>query len=145
GWRGDGELEFAGPSEEVNGFFCDFGVERGFLLEAGQQLAHRTGIEQCSGETVLANLAGFLEDVDILFTELSVGMVSVVRVDELGQAESTRHAGGASADDDDVGRHLGVLDVFERFAKNKHKKNPATDLRGSPQMKPLIRGNPWLD
>jgi hypothetical protein len=39
-------------------------------------------------------------------------ILDVVLVDELRKAEGAGHAGGASADDDDVGLHLGTVDVF---------------------------------
>src|SRR5215469_2276917 len=70
---------------------------------------------------MLADLAGFLEDVDVFFAERQVGMFGVVLVDELRQAERAGHSGRASADDDYVGFHLGAVDVFEGSAENEHQ------------------------
>ncbi len=81
--RRDGKLELALLREKVNGLFGDFGVEGSFLLEAGKKLAHGSRVEQRAGETVLADLAGFFEHVDVFFAELRVGMGRVVRVDQL--------------------------------------------------------------
>jgi hypothetical protein len=41
-----------------------------------------------------------------------------VRVDELGEPQGARHARRPAANDDHIGRHLGAVDAFERFAKN---------------------------
>ena len=38
-------------------------------------------------------------------------MLRVVRVDQLRQAQGAGHAGGAAADYDYVGGHLGVFDI----------------------------------
>ncbi len=120
GRRRDGELEFARPGQVVDRFFDDLGVERRFLLEAGQQLAHGARIEQRSGEAMRSHLARLLQDVNILFGELGVGMVGVVLIDELRQAQRAGHAGRASADDDYVGFHYRALDIRERLTKNDH-------------------------
>ena len=69
---------------------------------------------------MLADLTSFFEDVDVLLAELRVGIAGVVLVDELRETQSTGHAGGPAADDDNVGGHLGAVDAFERFAKDKH-------------------------
>src|SRR5258708_432390 len=119
GRRCDGELEFAFLREEVDGFFCYLGVEWSFFLEAGEQFAHGARIEQCARKAVLADLAGFFEDVDVFFAELRVGMLRVVRVKELRQAECARHARGPAADDDYIGRHLRTFDTFEGFTEDQ--------------------------
>ena len=113
-----GNLNLPFSSEKVNRLFRDFGIERSFLLETGKQFAHGAGIEQCAGEAVLADLAGLLEDVNIFFAELRVGILRVVMIDELREPQSTRHASWPAADDDDIGGHLGTFDVGERFAEN---------------------------
>ncbi len=71
---------------------------------------------------MLADLASFLEDVNIFFAELRVGMRGVVLIDQLRQAQRARHAGRTAADDDDVGRHLRAFDAFDGFAENQHTK-----------------------
>jgi hypothetical protein len=39
-------------------------------------------------------------------------------IDELREPQSTRHAGWATADDDNIRGHLGTFDVRERSAEN---------------------------
>ncbi len=48
-------------------------------------------------------------------------MLGVVLVDQLREPQSTRHARGAAADDNHVGRHLRAVNAFERFAEDQHK------------------------
>ena len=115
--RRDGKLEFALLGEEVNRFFRDCSIDRRFLLESRKQFAHGAGIEQRAGEAMLADLARLLEDVNIFFAELRVGMAGVVLIDELRQAQRAGHAGGAAADDDHVGGHLGAFDVGSGLRK----------------------------
>src|SRR5579864_5332020 len=117
-WRRDGQLELGFLSEKVNRFFGDLGIERSFLFESGKQFAHRARIEQRSGEAVLADLAGFFENINVLFAELGVGVRGIVRVDELRQAQRTSHAGWAAADNYDVGGHLRTFNAFDGFAEN---------------------------
>ena len=76
--RSDGQLELALLGEKVNGFFRDLGVERSFFFESGKKFAHGSRVEQRAGETVLADLASFFEDVDIFFAERRIGMRGVV-------------------------------------------------------------------
>ena len=118
--RRDGKFELALLREKVDSFFRDFGVEWRFFLESGKKFAHGTRIKQRAGETVLADLAGFLEHVDVLFAELRVGMGGVVSIDQLRQAQCAGHTSGAAADDDHVGRHLRAFDAFDRFAEDQH-------------------------
>ena len=106
--------------EEVDAFLVNLGVERSFFFEAGQQFLHRARIEQGARQAVLSGLARFFEDVDIFFGKLRVGMMRVVLVDQLREAQSAGHASGPAADDDHVGRHLRMLDVRERLTKDKH-------------------------
>jgi hypothetical protein len=47
-------------------------------------------------------------------------MLCVVRIDELGQAQSAGHARRSAAYDDDIGGHLGAVDAFKRFAEDQH-------------------------
>ena len=47
-------------------------------------------------------------------------MAPIVIVDQLREAESTGHTRRSAAHDDDIGGHLGVVDVGERFAKDEH-------------------------
>jgi hypothetical protein len=68
---------------------------------------------------VLADLAGFFEDVDVFFAERRVGMLGVVLVDELRQAKRASHSRRASADDDNVGFHLWAVDVLEGLPKDE--------------------------
>ena len=72
--RSDGKLELALLSEEVNRFFRNLGIDRSFLFESGKQFAHGPRIEQRAGKAVLANLASFLEDVNVFFAELRIGI-----------------------------------------------------------------------
>ena len=72
GRRRDGKLEFAGAREVVNGFLDHLGVQRSFLLEVGQQLAHGTRIEQRSGEAMRTYFASFFQEVDVLLGELGL-------------------------------------------------------------------------
>ena len=125
-WR-DGKLELRFFCEEVDAFLDHLRVERSFFFEIGQKFCNRTGIEQSSREAVLSDLAGFLEDVDIFFAELRVGMRRVVRVDELRKAQCAGHTSGTAADDDDIGGHLRTFNTFDRFAEKEHKKKSATD------------------
>ena len=118
GRRGDGKLELVLLRKKVDRFLVDRGLEGSFGLEAGQKFAHGARIEQSTGERVLADFAGFLEDVNIFFAELRVGMLAVVLVNELGEAQSTSHARRTAADDDGIGRHLGAIDVRKGLAKN---------------------------
>ncbi len=74
---------------------------------------------------MLADLARFFEDVDILFAELRVGVRSVVCVDQLRQAQRARHTGRPAADDHYIGRHLRAFDAFDRFAEDQAHKNLA--------------------
>ena len=109
-----GSLNLSSWCKKVDRLPVDRGLEGGFGFEAGQKFAHGARIEQCTGERVLADFAGFLEDVDIFFAELRVRMLGVVLVNELGEAQSARHACRTAADDDCIGRHLGAIDVFGR-------------------------------
>jgi hypothetical protein len=47
-------------------------------------------------------------------------MVGVVVVNELREAQSAGHAGGASANDDDIGFHYRAFDTRQWFTKNDH-------------------------
>src|ERR1700687_130232 len=116
--RRDGELEFALWGKEVNRFSRDFGIERSFFFESRQKFTHGAGIEQGTGEAVLANLAGLFENINVFFAELRVWVVRVVLIDELREPQGTRHARRATAHDDNVGGHLGTFDVRERLAEN---------------------------
>src|ERR1700675_5021910 len=46
-------------------------------------------------------------------------MARVVLVDQLRKPQRAGHARGPTADDDDVGRHFGMLDVGERLAEDQ--------------------------
>ena len=81
--RRDGELELATLREEIHGFFVALRVDGSFLFEAGQEFAHGARIEERTGEAMLADFASLLEDIDVLFAELPVGILGVVLVDEL--------------------------------------------------------------
>ena len=120
GRRRDGKLEFAVSREEVDRFLADRRVQRRFFFEAGQQLAHGARIEQRAGETVLADLARFLQDVDIFLGERRVRMLGVVLVDELRKPQRAGQPGGPAADDDHVGLHLRAFDSFDGFAEDDH-------------------------
>ena len=70
--RRDRKLEFAFLGEKVNRLFRDFGIERRFLFESRKKFTHGAGIKQRAGETVLSDLAGLLENVNIFLAELRV-------------------------------------------------------------------------
>ncbi|PYY15237.1 MAG: hypothetical protein DMG60_18165, partial [Acidobacteria bacterium] len=46
----------------------------------------------------------------------------VVLVNELRQAQRTSHASRSTADDDDIGFHLGAINVGKRGSKNHFRK-----------------------
>ena len=108
--RRDGELEFAGAGQEVNRFFHNRRVERRFLLEAGKQFAHGAWIEQRTGEAMRADVTRLLQQIDVLFGKRRFRVPGVVFVNQLRKPQSTRHAGGTSADDDDIGFHHRTLE-----------------------------------
>jgi hypothetical protein len=95
-------------------------IKRSFFFETGKQFAHRSRIEQGSREAVLSSLARFFQNVDIFFRELSLRMLRIVSIDELRQAQSAGHSGGATANDHYVGRHFGVVNVGDGFAEDQH-------------------------
>ena len=140
--RCDGQLELTFFSEEVDGFFRDFGVERGFFFESRKQFVHGARVEQGAGKAVLTDLAGFLEDVDIFFAELRVRIFGDMRVDELRKAQGAGHAGRPAADDDDVSGHLRALDAVDRFAEHQHRKPFAADLHGSSRIRQVTGLDP---
>ena len=74
GRRRDGKLELAAAGQVIDRFLGDLGIERRFLLEAGQQLAHGARIEQRAGEAMRADVARFLQQVDVFLAQLGVGM-----------------------------------------------------------------------
>ena len=78
---------------------------------------------------MLANLTSLLKNVNVFFAERRVGMNSVVLVDELGKAQRTSHACGAAANDNDIGRHFGTLNMFKRFTKNQHRVCKTRNLK----------------
>ena len=69
---------------------------------------------------MLPGLTGLFEDIDVVLAERSLRMVEVVLVDELRQAQRTGQSGRAAADDDNVGFHLGAVNVFEGLAEMDH-------------------------
>ena len=69
---------------------------------------------------MLAGFARLFEDVDILLGERRIGMVQIVFVDELREAQRTGHPRRPSADDHNIGLHLRAVDTFKRFAKVDH-------------------------
>src|ERR1700722_11294856 len=72
-------------------------------------------------------------------------MGCIVRVNQLRQAQGTRHTGRPAADNNHIRGHLRPLNAFDWFAENQHKKTSATDLHGSSRIRPndLIRENRW--
>ena len=118
--RRDGKLELSGAREIVDSFFHHCRFERCVILEIRQQLEHGTRIEQGAGKTVRTRLARFLQHVDIVFGERSVGMLGVMFVDQLRQAQRTGHAGGTSADDDHIRFHRRTLDIGQWLTEYDH-------------------------
>ena len=68
-------------------------------------------------------IARLLQQVNIFFAELVVGVTGIVLVNELRQAQGTGHAGRASADNDHIGFHDRAFNIRERFTKNNHQAN----------------------
>jgi hypothetical protein len=66
-----------------------------------------------------ADFAAFFEDVDIFGGELRLGAGVVVLLDEIGEMQGTGEAGGACADDQDVGFELFALDGHSLCNLNK--------------------------
>ena len=118
--RRDGQLELARARQVVDRFLHHRSFQRRLVLEIRQQLEHGAGIEQRAGEAMRTHLARLLQHVDVVLGERRVGMLGVVLVDQLRQAQRTGHAGGASADDDHVRFHRRTLNVRKWFTKYDH-------------------------
>src|SRR5205823_3155970 len=110
---------------------ADRGIERSLFLKTWQQLSHGAGIEQRAGKAVLADFTGLFQNVNILFAELRIGMLTIVLVDELRKTQRTSHAGGSAADDDDVCVHARMLDVGKRFAEDQHRDSRSAKQVGN--------------
>ena len=67
-----------------------------------------------------SHIAGFFQQIDVLFAELRVGMFGVVFVNQLREPQSTSHACRAAADNDDIGLHCRAFNIRERGAKHDH-------------------------
>ena len=67
------------------------------ILEIGEQLAQRAGIDDRTGERMLAQRLGLLQHADIQFTAAGFR--------ELRKLDRARQAGGTGSDDDDVELH----------------------------------------
>jgi hypothetical protein len=106
--------------QEVHAFVMDLGVERRFGRESRQQLFHGSRIEQRPRKAVLSCFARFFEHVNVFFGELCLWMPRIVSVNQLRQSKRACHARRTAADDDYIGRHLGMYDVGERLAENQH-------------------------
>src|SRR6185437_3282146 len=91
--------------------------------EAGKQLAHGTRIEQRAGEAVLPDFSGFLQHINVFFAERPIGILSVVFVNKLREPQGSSHTGRTTADNDNVGFHLGTIDGGERSAKDHGSEN----------------------
>jgi hypothetical protein len=61
-----------------------------------------------------------LENVNIFLGERGVRMFGVVLVNQLRQAQGAGHAGGPSANDDDIGFHCRAFNTLKRLTKNDH-------------------------
>ena len=88
--RRDGKLELALLGEEINSFLRDFGVEGRLFFKPGKEFAHGSWIEQSSRQAMLADLAGFLQNVNVFFAELRIGMRGVVLINQLRQTQTRR-------------------------------------------------------
>ena len=71
---------------------------------------------------MLADFAGFLQDVDIFLAQLRLGIVRVVLVNELRKPQRTCHSRRSAAYDDDIGGHLRTRNICWRFAEDQHLK-----------------------
>src|SRR5690348_7438168 len=120
GW-GDGKPELAVLGEKVDGLFSDLSLYWSFFFKSGQQFAHGTRIEQRTGQAVLADLAGFLKHVDVLFAELRVRVLGIVLIDKLRQAQSTCHPCRTTTNNNNVGGHLWTFYAFDRFSEDQHR------------------------
>jgi hypothetical protein len=57
-------------------------------------------------------------------------MLRIVLVNELRKTQRTSHAGGPAADNDNVGVHPRMLDIWERFAEDQHRSSCSTKRVG---------------
>src|SRR6266705_1841735 len=127
--RRDGKFDFAFFGKKVDCFFAHFSIERRFFFKAGKQFMHGARFEQRAGEAVLADVARFLKNVDVLFTELRVRTLCVVPINKLRKPQCAGHAGRPTANDDDVGRHLRTVDSLQWRPKNQHTRKAADSHR----------------
>ena len=93
-----GKTNLAAFRQHVDSFFrhgCSKWKIR--ILEIGEQLAQRAGIDDRTGERMLAQRLGLLQHADVQFT--------AVGFRELRQRDRACQPGGTRADDDDVELH----------------------------------------
>ena len=117
GRRSDGKAERGVFGEEESGGIGDGSVEGGGFFEVGDEFGEGFGIHDGAGELVGADFAAFFEDVDIFGGELRLGARVVVFFDEIGEMQGAGEAGGACADDQDVGFELFALDFMHFSAR----------------------------
>src|ERR1700733_11137225 len=106
--------------QKVYRFFVHHGVQRSFVLESRQQFLHRPRVEKRTRKTMLSGLTRFLKHVDIFFAERGFRMARVVIVDQLRKPQRGGHARRPTADDNNISRHLGMLNVGEGLAEDQH-------------------------
>ena len=102
--------------EEKRRVFGDRRIQRGRLLEIGNQFAQRLRIHDRAGKLVRADFAAFFQDVDILGGKLGLCAGFVVLLNEIREVQRAGKPGGSGADDQDIG--------FELFALRDHRYAP---------------------
>ena len=115
--RSDGKAEGGVFGEEESGGVGDGSVEGRGFFEVGDEFGEGFGIHDGAGELVRADFAAFFEDVDIFGGERGLGAGVVVLLDEIGEMQGAGEAGGACADDQDVGFELFALDFMDFSAR----------------------------
>src|SRR5436305_6378340 len=69
---------------------------------------------------MLADLTRLLQNVNVLFAKLRVGIRGIVCVDQLRQPQRASHSRRPAADDHYISRHLRSLYTFDRFSEDDH-------------------------
>jgi hypothetical protein len=111
--RSDGKAEGRVFGKEESGGIGDGRVEGRGFLEVRDEFGEGFGIHDGTGELMRSDFAALFENVDIFGGELGLGAGVVVFLNEIGEMQGAGEAGGACADDQDVG--------FELFALGSHR------------------------
>ena len=104
--RRDRQFVRGGFGEIVSRVTCDGRIKRSGFQEIGNQFGYTARIHDRAGKLVRAELAGFLEHVDIFGGERGSFARGGVLLNQVGEVQRAREASWASADDEDVGFEL---------------------------------------